>query len=170
MTRSVRIIGWSTALFSIVIILSDIVSVMTDPMDQLNMVFNMFPQAKSGTDGIRQLFQYSRMWSIYSILYFTYVFIGSVQFIRFKAIGRLMLETACWIGLMNACVDTCISYLLMKRMQEALSAVTGIMGMGARNFNPFGLVAIVLGFILWIVPTIGMIVYLRRPALKILMK
>jgi hypothetical protein len=130
----------------------------------------MFPQAKSGTDAISQLFQYSRMWSVYSILYFTYVFIGSVQFLRFKGIGRMMLEAACWIGLVNACIDSCLSYLLWKKMQEALSAVTGILGMGARNLNPFGMATILLGFFMWIVPTIGMIIYLRRPSVRALMK
>jgi hypothetical protein len=139
-------------------------------MEQFNMVFKMFPQAKSGTDAIAEMFQYSRIWSVYSILYFVYVFIGSIQFIRFKAIGRMILEIACWVGLMNACIDSFISYMLLKQMQAMLSTVTGIMGMGLGNLNPLGMATIILGFFLWIIPMIGMIVYLRKPGLKVLMK
>jgi hypothetical protein len=139
-------------------------------MEQLTMVFKMFPQAKSGTDAIAEMFQYSRIWSVYLILYFLYVFVGSIQFIRFKAIGRMILEIACWVGLMNACIDTCISYMLWKQMQAMLSTVTGIMGMELGNLNPWGMATIIFGFFLWIISTIGMIVYLRKPALKALMK
>jgi hypothetical protein len=139
-------------------------------MEQLDMVFKMFPQAKSGMDTLTAIFQYSRVWSVYTILYFLFVFIGSIQFIRFHAVGRIILEIACWVGMLNACIDTFLSYILWKNMQSALSAVTGTMGMGLGNLNPLGMATIILGFFLWIIPTIGMIVYLRKPGLKALMK
>ena len=170
MIRSVRIIGWTTALFSVVIILSDVTNLLTNPMEQLNMVFRMFPQAKSVTDAITEMFQYSRIWSVYTILYFIYVFVGSIQFIHFKAIGRTILEIACWVGIMNACIDSMISFILWKQMKTMLSSVTGLMGMGLGNLNPLGMATIIFGFFLWIIPTIGMIVYLRKPRLKALMK
>ena len=146
MLRSVRIIGWSTALFSIVIILSEFFNLLSDPMEQFNMVFKMFPQAKGGTDAIAEMFQYSRIWSIYTILYFLFVFFGSIQFIRFQAIGRMILEIACWVGIMNACIDTFISYMLWKQMQTTLSTATGTIGMGLGNLNPLGTATIILGF------------------------
>jgi hypothetical protein len=170
MSRSVRIIGWSTALFSIAIILSEVPNLLTNPMDQFKMVFNMFPQAKKGMDGMTDLFQYSRLWSIYMILYFLYVFVGSIQFIRFQAIGRMILEIACWVGIVNGCIDSFLSFILWKQMQAALSNVTGTMGIGLGNLNPLGMATIILGFFLWIIPTIGMIVYLRKPGLKALME
>jgi len=170
MLRSIRILGWSTAIFSVIIILSDISNLLTNPMDQLNMAFQMFPQAKSSMDSMTDLFQYSRIWSVYTILYFLFVFAGSIQFIRFQASGRKMLEIACWIGLVNACIDSLLSYFLWKQMQSALSSVTGTMGIGLESLNPFGMATIILGFFLWILPTIGMIVYLRKPAIKALMK
>jgi len=55
-------------------------------------------------------------------------------------------------------------------MKAMLSTVTGLMGMGLENLNPLGMATIIFGFFLWIIPTIGMIVYLRKPALKALMK
>ena len=170
MPRSVRIIGWSAAFFSIVIILSEFSNLLTNPMDQLNVVFNMFPQAKISMDTLTDIFQYSRIWSVYTILYFIYVFVGSIQFIHFKAIGRTILEIACWVGIMNACIDSMISFILWKQMKTMLSSVTGLMGMGLGNLNPLGMATIIFGFFLWIIPTIGMIVYLRKPRLKALMK
>jgi hypothetical protein len=170
MSRSIRIVGWSTALFSIVIILSEFSNLTTNPMDQLSMVFQMFPQAKSSMDTMTDIFQYNRVWSVYTILYFWFVFFGSIQFIRFQSIGRKILEIACWIGMVNACIDSFLSFMLWKQMQTALSNVTGTMGMSLANLNPLGMVTIILSFFLWISPTIGMIVYLRKPALKALMK
>ena len=158
MSRSVRIIGWSTAILSIIMILSEIFNLLTNPMEQLNMVFNIFPQAKSSMDAMMDMFQYSRIWSVYMILYFWFVFFGSIQFIRFQVVGRMILEIACWIGILNACIDSFLSYILWKNMQSALSAVTGTMGMGLGNLNPLGIITIILGFFLWIIPTIGMIV------------
>jgi hypothetical protein len=170
MSRSIRIIGWSTALFSIIIILSEVSNLSTDPMEQLNIVFNIFPHAKSGMEAMADMFLYNRIWSVYTILYFTFVFIGSIQFIRCQAIGRMILEIACWIGIVNAFIDSFLSYMLLKQMQAALSSVTGTMGMGLGSLNSLGKVTIILGFFLWIIPTIGMIVYLQKPALKELMK
>jgi len=170
MFRSVRIIGWSTALFSVIIILSEFSNLLTNPMEQFNMVFKMFPQAKSSMDSMTDIFQYSRIWSVYTILYFLFVFYGSIQFIRFKAIGRMILEIACWVGMMNACIDSFLSFILWKQMQAALSNVLGTLGMGLGNLNPLGMTTIILGFFLWIIPTIFMIVYLRKPGLKALMK
>ena len=170
MSRSVRLIGWSTAFFSIIIILSEISNLFTNPMKEVSMVFQLLPQGKNGMDALSDFNQYSRMWSVYTIIYFWFVFFGSIQFIRFQAIGRLMLEIACWVGMVNACVDSFLSYLLWRQMQTALSNVTGTLGIGLGNLNPIGLATIFLGFFLWIIPTIGMILYLRKPGLKMLMK
>jgi hypothetical protein len=170
MSRSVRIIGWSTALFSIVIILSEVSNVLTNPMEQINMVFKMFPQSKGTMGAMSDMFQYSRFWSAYTILYFSYVFFGAIKFIRFQAIGRMILEFACWVGIVNAFIDSFLSFMLWKQMKAALSSLTGTMGIGIGNLNPLGMVTIVLGFFLWIIPTIVMIVYLRKPALRALMK
>jgi hypothetical protein len=170
MSRSVRFVGWSTAFFSIIMILFEISHLLSNPMDQISTVFQMIPQAKSGIDAIAELNLYSRMWSVYTIIYFWFVFFGSIQFIRFRAIGRMMLEIACWIGMVNACVDSFLSFTLWKQMQTALLNIPGTLGMGLGNLNPLGMITIIFGFFLWIIPTIGMILYLRKPALKILMQ
>jgi hypothetical protein len=80
------------------------------------------------------------------------------------------LEIAGWVGLLNACVDTLLSYSIWKNMQAMMSAVSGLMGMRGGDLNPLGLVTILAGFFFWIVPAIGMIVYLRKPKLTELMK
>ena len=170
MSRSVRFIGWSTAFFSIIMILSEISHVLSDPLDQIKMILQIIPHGKSGMDAIAELNQYSRMWSVYTIVYFWFVFFGSIQFIRFQAVGRRMLEIACWAGIVNACIDSILSFMLWKQMQTALSNIPGTMGMGLGNINPIGMSTIILGFVMWIIPTIGMVLYLRKPALKTLMQ
>ena len=170
MSRSVRIIGWSTAIFSIIIIFSEFMSLFENPMEQLNIFSKMLPQAKSLTDTIANVFQYNRIWSVYTILYFWFVFFGALQFIRFQAIGRMILEIACWIGMANAFVDSFLSYMLWKQMQTALSHVIGFLSTSLSYLNPLGITTIIIAFFLWIIPSIGMIIYLRKPALKALMK
>ena len=170
MYRSVRIIGWSTALFSVIIILLEISNLLTNPTEQLHMVIQMIPQAKGGMDAMMDLFLYSRIWSVYTILYFSFVFVGAIYFVRFHAVGRKILEIACWVGMGNACIDSYVSFHLWKQMESALSNVTGLMGVGLANLNPLGMATILFGFFLWIIPTFGMVVYLRRPTLKALMK
>jgi hypothetical protein len=50
------------------------------------------------------------------------------------------------------------------------SAVGGMgMGMSLQQLNPLGLGAIIVGFFIWIIPSVGIAVYLRRPSLRALM-
>ncbi|RPI05911.1 MAG: hypothetical protein EHM64_04810 [Ignavibacteriae bacterium] len=170
MSRSVRIIGWSSALFSIVIILFEVSNILNDPMEQLKIVFTMFPQSKKEMALLSELFLYGRIWSIYSILYFCVVLAGAIQFLQFRAAGRRILQIACWAGMMNAFIDSFLSYSLWRQMQAVFSTFTGAMGSISGYLNPLGMVTIVLGFLLWIIPTIGMMVYLRKPELIALMR
>jgi hypothetical protein len=170
MPRSISIIGWSTILFSIIIILSEFFNLLSNPMEQLNGIFSTFPQAQNSIESVTELFQYNHIWSIYTILYFLVVLAGAIQFVRIQAIGRTILEIACWIGMVNACVDSLLSYILWENMQAALSSVMGTMGMSLGYINPLGMITIILGFFLWIIPSIGMILYLRSPKIKANMK
>jgi hypothetical protein len=170
MPRSISIIGWSTILFSIIIILTEFFGLFSNPMQQLNAILVTFPQARTGLESVTDLFQYNILWSIYTIIYFVVVLSGAIQFVRFHAIGRTILEIACWIGIVNACVDSLLSYILWKKMQAVLSAVTGTMGISMGQINPFGILTLVIGFFLWIIPSIGMILYLRNPKIKAAMK
>ena len=163
MPRSISIIGWSTILFSIIIILTEFFSLLSNPMGQLNVLFSMFPQAQNGMKSVTDLFQFNRVWSVYTIFYFSVVLAGAIQFVRLQAIGRTILEIACWVGIANACVDSLLSYILWKNMQAALSTVMGTMGMSLGYINPLGMTTIIIGFFLWIIPSIGMILYLRSP-------
>jgi hypothetical protein len=170
MTRSISVIGWSTILFSIIIIFSEFFSLLSNPLEQLNPIFNMLPQARISMESMTDLFQYDRIWSIYTILYFLAVLGGAIQFVRFQAIGRAILEIACWVGMINACIDSLLSYILWKNMQAALSTVMGTMGISLGQINPWGIITIIIGFFLWIIPSIGMILYLRNPKIRALMK
>jgi len=171
MAHSIRVIGWSTIFISIIILISELMQVSdTSTMDQYSTLLSAFPQARKEMDSLKDLFAYNRLWSIYSIFYFLFVLIGAIQFVRFRKTGLLLLRIACWIGLVNACLDSFISYIFMEHMNTALSSASRMMGSGIGNLNTFGMAAILGGFFLWIIPTIGMIFYLRRPKLAELMK
>jgi hypothetical protein len=169
MHRSISVIGWSTIFFSIIIILTEFFSLLSNPMQQLNALFSTFPQARNGMESFTELFQYNLLWSIYTILYFFVVLVGAIQFVRLQAIGRTILEIACWVGIVNACVDSLLSYISWNKIQAALSSVMGTMGMSLGDINPLGMITIILGFFLWIIPSIGMILYLRSPRIKAIM-
>ena len=170
MPRSISAIGWSMILFSLIIILIEFSGLLSNPMQQLNAILVTFPQARTGLESVTDLFQYNILWSIYTIIYFVVVLGGAIQFVRFRAIGRTILEIACWVGMLNACLDTWLSYILWKKLQSVLSVVTGTLGISAGQINPIGMITLVVGFFLWIIPSIGMILYLRNPKIKAVMK
>lgn len=170
--RTIRILGWSAIIISMVVIISESASLLFyNPMGQLDFVIQSYPQLHLETlRSYTNIFQYSRIWSIYSILYFVVVLFGAIQFVQFRATGRALLEIVCNIGILNAFVDTYLNYHIWKNMQTIMVSFMGNMGIPLRNLNPFGMVTIIGGFFLWIVPSIGLILYLRRPSLKALMK
>lgn len=172
MIRTVRTLGWSLIIVSIVVIISECVSLFFyNPISQIDFLIRIFPHSHvEALETLTDMFQYSRAWSIYTILYFIAVFIGAIQFVQFRAAGRTLLEIACTIGIINACVDTYLSYSIWKNMQNMMSTFLVNISIPLENLNPFGIVTIIAGFFLWIVPSIGLIIYLRRPALKALMK
>jgi hypothetical protein len=170
MPRSIFVVGWSTILFSIIMILTEFFNLLSNPMEQFSVLFSAFPQARNSMESVTELFQYNRMWSIYTVLYFFGVLAGAVQFVRLQEVGRKILGVACWVGMVNACADSLLSYILWKNMQTALSSVMGTMGMSLGYINPLGMITLILGFFLWIVPSIGMILYLRSSKIRTLMK
>lgn len=171
MKRSVTIIGWSTIVCSGLIILSDLFSLLlADSMNQLNPFLNSFPQFKTGAmQSLVEISEYSRIWSMYTIGYFVVTMVGGVQFVRFRNIGRKILEIACWIGFCNACIDSYMSYSLWSAMHASLKNLVGTIGLPLEELNPLGIGMIIAGFFLWVLPSSGLIVYFRRPALKALM-
>jgi hypothetical protein len=171
MKRSVLFFGWSTIIVSIILIFSQLMSLaITSSMDQITGLLGGSPGLNTGFLGsMADLFEYNRIWSFYSIIYFLATLAGGIQFIRFRESGRKILEILCWIGMLNACIDTTVTYLFWKEMEVAVNAMAGGMGMSLQQLNPLGLGAIIVGFFIWVIPSIGIIVYLRRPSLRALM-
>ena len=172
MNRSVKVIGWSTIALSVPIIVSDLISMMLSASDdQMVALLNAFPQLKTGPMvTMSGLFEYNRVWSVYTILYFAVTLAGAILFVQFRARGRRILEVLCWVGLLNAVIDSIAGYVFWKDMEAMISGFAGGIGMPLAQLNPLGLGAVILGFFLWTIPSIGMIIYLRRPSLKALMK
>jgi hypothetical protein len=113
------------------------------------------------------LYSYSRIWTWYGILFFVFALVAGVQFVRLRAWGRKALEIVCWVGIFNALADTLLSFLIWKNMQDTLAMVMRGMGGSQYSFiNPLGFFTIILGFFLWIIPSVGMVFYLRRPVIR----
>ncbi len=172
MNRSVKIIGWSTIILSIIVICSNLFGMMMAvSYDQLGAVLNAVPQLRTGSlDTMADLVEYNKVWTVYSIVYFAAVLGGAILFTQYRESGRKILEIACWVGILNACIDSVMSYIFWDRTQQMMSQLAGGLGVSLAQLNPLGIGAIVLGFFLWVVPCFGMIFYLRRPALRALMK
>ena len=171
MKRSVYIFGWATIVVSVVLAFSQLLNLaITNSMDQIAGLFGGYPGLRNGIlSSLKDLFEYNRIWSIYSILYFLVTLFGGIQFVRLKEIGRRVLEIASWVGIVNACIDTTVSYLFWNDMEAAMRMTEGSIGLSLQQLNPLGFGAIVVGFFVWVIPSIGIIVYLRRPSLKSLM-
>ncbi len=171
MQRSVAIVGWSTIILSIIAILVNFFGLIDNSMQALlSTLGKAYPWLNNGMDSLMDIIQYSRIWSMYTIMYFLVILVGAIFFVRFQAIGRRILEISCWVGLANACIDSLLSYELWNSMETALAGMTRGTGVSVGRINLFGMIAIIIDFFLWVVPAIGIIVYLRRPTLKALMK
>ena len=168
---SIKVIGISTILASAIMIAVDAMGLlsysMLDSLD-LNSSMPLFSQyVPQSMKKVIDLYHYSRWWTAYGILFFGFVLLAGIQFLRLRAWGRKALEMACWVGMFNAFVDVALSYLIWKNMQDTLSMALRGLGGGQYSYvNPLGLFTIVVGFFLWIIPSVGMIVYLRRPTIR----
>ncbi len=171
MKQSVYVFGWATIIVSAILVVSQILNlVVTGSIDQVTGLLGGYSGLQSsGLGPVMDMFAYNRIWSIYSIVYFMFTMVGGIQFVRFRESGRKILEIACWIGFVNACVDTTASYIFWKRMETAMNAMAGGVGLTLAHISTYGMGAIVVGFLIWVIPSIGIVVYLRRPSLRSLM-
>lgn len=166
---SISIIGWTTLIASALLILLNILSLFTyNMLEQMGLDLPALSQyVPDSVKRILDLYRYQRIWTVYNIFYLAFVAVASVQFLRLRAWGRMMLEIACWVGLFNACIDTAISYYIWRDMESLMSAMLrGSGGSQYSSLSSVGYYSIVFGFFLWIVPCIGVIIYLRRPRIR----
>jgi hypothetical protein len=167
--RSIPVIGWSTIMASVIMIAVDAVSLLSyNTLDSFNLDQSMLSQyVPQGVNKVMVLYSYSRIWTWYGILFFVFALVAGVQFVRLRAWGRKALEIVCWVGIFNALADTLLSFLIWKNMQDTLAMVMRGMGGSQYSFiNPLGFFTIILGFFLWIIPSVGMVFYLRRPVIR----
>jgi hypothetical protein len=166
---SIPVIGWSTIMASVIMIVVDAISLFSfNTLDSFNLDASLVSQyVPQGMKKVMDLYSYSRVWTWYGIMFFGFTLVAGVQFVRLRAWGRKALETVCWVGMFNALVDTALSFFIWKNMQDTLSMVMRGAGGSQYSFiNPLGFFTIVLGFFLWIIPSVGMVIYLRRPIIR----
>ena len=166
---SVQVLGWITTLTAAALILVNVFGLQAfNALENFDLggsaLSKMLPDSMRD---VLELSKYSRWWNIYGILFFVFLLISGIQFARCRAWGRAALEIACWIGLINAVVETSLSYLIWKRTQDAMGDVLRNLGGGQYgSFDQIGVVSIVLGFLFWVAPCVGMIIYLRAPKIR----
>jgi len=166
---SIPVIGWSTIMASVIMIAVNAMSLLSfNALDSFNLDSSLLNQyVPQGMKKVMDLYSYSRIWTLYGILFFGFALVAGIQFVRLRAWGRKALELVCWVGIFNAFADTILSFLIWKNMQDTLSMVMRSSGGSQYSFiNPLGFFMIVLGFVLWLVPSVGMVFYLRRPAIR----
>lgn len=166
---SIPVVGWSTITASVIMIAVDAMSLLSfNTLDSFNLDSSLLSQyVPQGVKKVVDLYSYSRVWTCYGTLFFGFALVAGIQFVRLRAWGRKALEIVCWVGIFNALADTTLSFLIWKNMQDTLSMVMRGTGGSQYSFiNPLGFFTIALGFFLWIIPSVGMVIYLRRPVIR----
>jgi hypothetical protein len=166
---SIPVVGWSTVIASVIMIAVNMISLLSfNTLDSFNLDASILSQyVPQGAKKVMDMYSYSRIWTFYGIVFFGFALVAGIQFVRLRAWGRKALEIVCWVGIFNALADTTLSYMIWSNMQDTLSMV--MRGTGGSQYafiNPLGFITIVLGFFLWIIPSIGMVLYLRRAAIR----
>jgi hypothetical protein len=168
LAKTIRTIGWSAIAISAIAIISEGLGfVLYNPLQQIDVILRLIPKEsqKNLNDPI-VVIRFMRIWSLYTIIYFLVVLAGAIKFVRFRSPGRVVLEYAAWIGVMNGFLDSYLNYAFWKSFQTILSSAMESANMPLGKISPFGILSIAGSFALWIVPSILLIVYLRKPAVK----
>lgn len=117
-----------------------------------------------------RLIAFNRILAGAELLYFLVVAMATVGLLRFREWGRKTLETCCWVGLGLGAGESVLSYAIWREMQLSLEGLLRSIGAGQHSITtPLGTAAILLGLLLWVVPTVGIGLYLRRPGIRALM-
>jgi hypothetical protein len=162
--RSIPVVGWSIIVLSGIVILMELAGLFQSTMmDRMESLLGSFPQSHAILDSMNTLFFFSRIWSVYTIIYFVFAIIGSIWFNNYLEKGRKMLEIVCWIGFFNACADMLLNYYTLSMMRNAALKA---FGPGTGSIFILEIITLAAGFLLWTIPTVGMLLYLRSSSLK----
>jgi len=164
MNHSLSAVGWSIIALSVFLIVWELLGLLTSTSaEDLAVLMNSGPSAGSEPlAAVVSQVRYNRIWSVYAIVYSLFVLAGGIQLVRRRPAGRTILEIVCWVGILNACIDSTISILLWNKMEAALTRTVGPMSVQLLSWNPLGLVVIVVGFFVWVIPAAGILIYLRK--------
>lgn len=166
---SILFIGWSSIIASGLMMFINLFSLFTyGAFDEMGFSSPLLSQYVSASlRAVLELYRYTWWWTLYGILYFAFVLVAGIQFVQLKAWGRKALEVACWVGFVNALIDTTLGYLIWSKTQEAFSEV--LRGLGGNQYsfiNQAGLASIFVGLVLWVVPCGGLIVFLKKQSVR----
>lgn len=165
---SVLLIGWSSIIVSSVMIIGEIYSFFSSPsLEQMGLspaiVAGYFPEAARIVDDLNRSL---KIWITVDIVFFIFVLVGSIQFLRLRQWGRRALEAACWIGVVVALAGAVQDYWYLKQIEAMMAKLLSRVGFHQSIVNPLGLVAIFLALIFWLLICFAMIFLLRRPTVR----
>jgi hypothetical protein len=161
--RSVPIVGWLTFFAAAVLAASTLFGLFWNPsVEQYLLLQKSFPaEFQSLLDSLISLARYGWYWNWYLLVFFLFLLYASLRFVRFTSPGRKLFEAACWVGLGTGVVDALISYALWNRTQESMHQLIAPYGVNADGLQQLGTLSIAASLLLWIVPCVGLLVYLR---------
>jgi hypothetical protein len=166
--RTIRTVGWCAVTVAITVITSECISLFfADPLGKLNSLLRMIPHRNLEAFNVStSILRFGWIWSVYTTVYFAFVITAAIQLIRLNEAGRKMLLCAAGVGILTGCAGAYLSCAFWKTLQRILSNAAGSTGLPPVNMNPSGPTSIIGSFILWILPSIALIVFLQRPAVN----
>lgn len=166
--RSILLIGWSTAFAAIAMMVMNIASLTSSAALEELIPSSLFlnGQAPPSLQAVLDVYELGRYWMMFTTLFFVFVLVAALQFLRLRSWGRQALEAACWIGIMGGVVDAVFSYSSWNAMRIAMSDLMGQYGGGLAGAQQLGVVSILLGFLLWGIPCVALMVFVRSAAAK----
>jgi len=169
---SVWLFGLSTSLIAVIMVLSELFNVLSERALEgmgldMNLLARMIPRE---FQSLLDLYAYSRYASAFNVIYFTFVLVASIMFLQLRRSGRLLLEIAAWFGLVDGMVESILGYLIMEQLQTSMAAMMRGVGAGGYSLQlSLGPAATIFGLIVWLIPSVGCIIFLRRRSIREIM-
>lgn len=154
---SVTVIGWIFIAITILMVLTGAMGFMAFRLLQQKEVL----MTKDTPILFKLIFQYSYILAFLQIIFAIFVMIASIQFLKLRPWARTALEIISWLSLVYVII---VSIFCVVKTGMILSSP------GAEStscmFNILGVVAVILVTIVWAIPLIVIIKFLRGTTIK----
>ncbi|MFH0990622.1 MAG: hypothetical protein V1799_11470 [bacterium] len=167
--KSIAVFGVTTLIASVILFLMEGFGLLTyTALDSLGLSDQLLTQfLPSSFNEISEYYRYSHWLSYVKLLFFLTTGISAAFFLRYDERGRRGLEIACWIGLLLGGIETSISVAIWRSTKALLQPLLSLYGSaGSLMVSQAGTASIIFGTVLWIVPSVFIILYLRQSKIR----